>query len=87
MPDPARQEAILREIERKRLLAGTRERPLARDAENALLICAFDDRDYIYPTTRAFPLPGGRDQWLAEVTPRAAVPPDHPLFTGEPPDR
>jgi hypothetical protein len=86
-PDPGRQAAVAREIERKRRLAGPRERPLTISAENALLVSAFDDRDWMFATTRAFPIAGGAARWDEEVTARAGVTADHPLFSGKSPPR
>ena len=87
--DPAQQAAVVREVERKQRLASTSapRRPLSAAAENALLISAFDDRDYLFPRTRAYPLPGGAARWTEEVAARAGVPPDHLIFSGNPPPR
>jgi hypothetical protein len=85
-PHLAQQEALLREIERKRRLGGGR-RPLDTDAENRLLVHAFDDRDWLWPKTRAYPLPGGAPAWDAEVAAQPGVPAGHAIFTGEPPER
>ena len=85
-PDPARQTAILRELDRKRALAGGR-RPLSVDAENRLLVDAFDDRPWVWPRTRAYRLPGGANAWDAEVRLQPGVGQEHAILTGEPPPR
>lgn len=82
--DPARQQAVVMEIERKRGLAGDR-RPLTVEAENQLLVSAFDDRAWLWPKTRAFPLPGKAAAWDEEVRAQPGVTPEHALFSGEPP--
>lgn len=86
LPDPARQAAVVREIERKRGLAGAR-RPLSVDQENRLLVDAFDDRPWLGARTRAFRLAGGAAAWDAELAQQSGVPPAHPIFSGEPPPR
>lgn len=85
-PDAARQAAVMREIERKRELADGR-RPLSVEAENRLLVDAFDDRPWVWPKTRAYPLAGGVRAWDAEVALQPGVGRQHAIFTGEPPPR
>lgn len=86
LPDPARQAAVMREVERKRLLRGERERPLDVDTENKLLIAAFDDRDDLWPKTSAWPLERDAARWDQQIL-AEGVAPDHLIFSGEaPPD-
>lgn len=82
-PDEARQAAILHEIERREKLAGGRQ-PLPVAQANKLLVDAFDDRPWVWPKTRAYPLEGGAAAWDAEVLSRG-VAPNHRMFTGEEP--
>jgi hypothetical protein len=85
-PDPARQAAVVREIERKRALRSGR-RPLDTERENRLLVSAFDDRDWLWPRSRARPLPGSAAAWDEEVARVTQLPRDHGLFSGEAPPR
>jgi hypothetical protein len=85
-PDRERQAAVLREVERKRLLRGEAERPLDVEAENRLLIAMFDDRDGLSATTPAWPLEGGAARWEQQIL-AERVAPEHPIFSGEPPAR
>jgi len=86
-PDPERQEAVVREILRKRgLPRSPRGRALDSEAENRLLIGAFDDAPYLSARTRAYRLAGGVARWEDEAARRSGLPKSHPLFTGEAPD-
>jgi hypothetical protein len=84
LPDTTRQGAVVRELERKRGLAGGRP-PLTVAMENRLLVDAFDDRPWLWPKTRAYPLAGGAAAWDEEVARQPGVPSAHAIFSGEPP--
>lgn len=76
-----RQVAVLAEIERQRIRGRGQ---LGTETENALLLDAFDSRDVLRPTTRAWPLAGGLAPWEQEVSERG-VPRTHGLFSGDAP--
>jgi pimeloyl-ACP methyl ester carboxylesterase len=86
-PDPERQEAVVREILRKRGLSRSpRGRALDSEAENRRIIDAFDDAPFLSAKTRAYRLAGGVARWEDEAARRSGLPKSHPLFTGEAPD-
>jgi hypothetical protein len=72
VPDTSRSRAVTEEVARQLVASRSPDlrpnRPFRVETANRLLVDAFDDRPYLAPVSRAWPLDGGAPRWQSQVS-------------------